>query len=166
MSKDGGLSVVQGMVLDMTAAGKSPREIAGVLGIKPAEAAKMAYDLLDSEIITDAESRRKLQVYRLEKLVEALWQRTMDSANALDVKNLREILADLNVLLGLNKEHDAEMMTRMHAHQLQSYITAIKSLIVAFKMVAPNLMTEEQWSEWAATQLEEAQNTMELEEIE
>lgn len=162
----GGLSVLEGVVLDMVAEGKSPRAIGETLGIKPAEAAKMAYDLLDSEIVTDTEQRRKLQVYRLEKIVEALWQRTMQNAEKDDVRNLIDVLDKLNILLALNKEQDAEMMTRMHSHQLATYLSALMGLLAAFKAIAPDLMTEEQWASFAAERMEIAQSQMTLEVIE
>lgn len=165
MPTGNGLSMMQGMVLDMVAEGKSPRAIADVVGITPSEAAKMAYDLLDSEIVTDTEQRRKLQVYRLEKLVEALWQRTMQNANKDDVKNLVEVLDKLNILLALNKEVDTEMVNRMAGHQLQAYLSALKGMLMAFMMIAPDLMTPEQWAEWGASQMEIAQSKM-MQEIE
>lgn len=157
----GGLSVIQGAVLEMLAEGKTPRQISEVMGIPPAEAAKMAYDLLDREINTDIEQRRKLNVYRLERIVEALWQRVMTNANKDDVKNLVEVLDKLNVLLGLNKEQDAEMMTRMHSHQFAAYMAALTSLLAAFKMLAPKaLTTEEEWASWGAVQLTAIQEQM------
>lgn len=159
----GGLTMLQGMVLDMTAEGKSPRQIAEALGIEPAEAAKMAYDLLDREIVTDTEQRRKLQVYRLEKIVEALWTRTMNNADKDDVRNLVEVLDKLNTLLALNKETDAQQFTIMHQHQFAVYIAALQGLIAAFKAIAPDLMTEEQWAEWAAEQLEASKNILAIE---
>lgn len=163
--KVGGLSMLQGMVLDMTAEGKSPRQIAETLGIEPAEAAKMAYDLLDREIVTDTESRRKLQVYRLEKIVEALWQRTMQNANRDDVKNLVEVLDKLNTLLALNKEQDAEQNARMHQHQFAVYIAALQALVMAFKALAPNaLPDDEAWAAWTAGVLEDAKHTLAIEE--
>ena len=61
-----GLTLLESAALDMLAEGKTPRAIAETLGISPGEAAKLAYNLLDREIITDVEQRRKLQVYRLE----------------------------------------------------------------------------------------------------
>lgn len=161
--KNGGLNMVQGMVLDMTAEGKSPRQIAEVLGIEPTEVAKMAYDLLDREIVTDADQRRKLQVYRLEKIVEALWARTMQAANRDDVKNLVEVLDKLNTLLALNKEHDAELDARMHQHQFAVYMSALQGLIQAFKAIAPELMTEEQWADWTAQRLADSKTIMMIE---
>lgn len=158
-----GLTLMQGAVLDMVAEGKSPRFIAEVMGITPAEAAKMAYDLLDSEIVTDTEQRRKLQVYRLEKIVEALWARTMQSAQKDDVRNLMDVLGQLNELLALNKEQDDNAIKLMHAHQFATYMNALKGLIVAFKMIAPNLMTEDQWASWTADRMEDAQKEMMLE---
>ena len=160
---EGGLTMMQGVILDMVAEGKSPRAIAEIVGITPAEAAKMAYDLLDSEIVTDTESRRKLQVYRLEKIVEALWSRTMQNANRDDVKNLVEVLDKLNTLLALNKEQDHELYTKMHAHQLQSYLMALMGLVAAFRSLVPQLMTAEEWDAWTADQIEEAKKTMTLE---
>lgn len=158
------LSLMQGVVLDMVAEGKSPRAIAEVVGCTPAEAAKMAYDLLDREIVTDVEQRRKLNVYRLEKIVEALWQRTMSNANKDDVKNLVDVLDKLNVLLGLNKEQDLEMMTRMHQHQFAAYIAALMSLIRSFQLLAPELMSEEAWAAWSADRMEEIKGQMMLED--
>lgn len=155
-----GLSLMEGAVLDMVAEGKSARQISEVMGISAVEAHKMAYDLLDREINTDVEQRRKLNVYRLEKIIEALWQRVMANANKDDVKNLVEVLDKLNVLMGLNKEQDAEMMTRMHAHQFAVYMASITALLAAFKMLAPKLMTEEEWANWGATQLETIQEQM------
>lgn len=163
MTDNGGLSLLDGVVLDMVAEGKSPRQIAQAIGIEPHEAAKMAYDLLDREIVTDTEQRRKLQVYRLEKLVEALWQRTMKNAQKDDVQNLVDILDKLNTLLALNKEQDAEAQARMHGHQLAAYLAALKGLIIAFQMVAPDAMTPEEWAEWTATHLEKARDEMTLE---
>lgn len=155
-----GLTLLQGTVLDMVAEGKSPRAIAEVLGITPSEAAKMAYDLLDNEINTDVEQRRKLNVYRLEKIVEALWTRVMNSAQKDDVKNLVDVLDKLNVLLGLNKEQDAEQMERMSKFQLQAYMSALLGLVAAFKALAPTLMTEDEWAQFAADQMVIAEQKM------
>jgi len=159
----GGLTMLQGMVLDMTAEGKSPRQIAEALGIDPAEAAKMAYDLLDREIIVDTEQRRKLQVYRLEKIVEALWARTMQNADKDDVRNLVEVLDKLSTLLALNKEQDAELFTKMHQYQFGAYLAALQALVQAFKAIAPDLMTEEEWAAWTAEQLEKSRNILAIE---
>lgn len=107
--KPGALSLMESAALDLLAEGKTPRQISEVMGISAGEAAKLAYDLLDREIITDVEQRRKLQVYRLEKIIEALWQRVMKNADKDDVKNLVDVLDKLNVLLALNKENDAAL---------------------------------------------------------
>lgn len=160
------LSMLDGQVLDLVAAGKSPRQIAEELGIKPHEASKKAYDLLDKEIVTDIEQQRKLQVYRLQKLIEALWDRTIENGNVDDVRNVREIMADMNVLLALNKELDEKTLTRMHAHQLAGYMIAIQALVAAFRTIAPNAMPAEEWAAWTATQLETAQGQLEYAEIE
>ncbi len=160
------LSMLDGIVLDYVAEGKTARQISELTGLSPAEVAKKAYDLLDREIVTDTEQRRKLQVYSLEKLVEALWQRTMRNADRDDVKNLVDILDKLNTLLALNKEQDAQMYTRMHAHQLAAYMDALKGMLVAFKMIAPQLMTEEQWQQFAVDQIEQARETMTRAELE
>jgi hypothetical protein len=163
--KIGGLTMLEGMVLDMTAEGKSPRQIAETLGIQPAEAAKMAYDLLDREIVTDTEQRRKLQVYRLEKIVEALWARTMQNANRDDVRNLVEVLDKLNTLLALNKEQDEASMARMHQHQFAVYLSALQALIAAFRVLAPNaLPDDEAWAQWTVHRLEESRNMLAIEE--
>lgn len=159
----GGMSMLQGMVLDMVAEGKSPRQIAEATGLKPEEAAKMAYDLLDREIVTDADQRRKLQVYRLEKIVEALWARTMQNADRDDVKNLVEVLDKLNTLLALNKEYDSEREARMHQHQLAVYLTALQGLVAAFKALAPDVMTDSEWAMWTATQLETSKEMLMIE---
>lgn len=155
-----GLTLLESAALDMLAEGKTPRAIASALSISPGEAAKLAYNLLDREIITDVEQRRKLQVYRLEKIVEALYQRVMKNAEKDDVKNLIEVIDKLNVLLGLNKEADAALETRMHAHQLEGYLQATMFMIKKFMELAPNLMTAEQWTAWTADSIEEARALM------
>jgi hypothetical protein len=160
-----GLSMLDGIILDMVAEGKSPRQIAEATGVSPAEAAKKAYDLLDSEIVTDVEQRRKLQVYRLEKMVSALWERTMKNGDKDDVKNIREILSDLNVLLGLNKEQDAEMVMKMQGHQFEAYMYALVGLITSFRALAPDLMTPDQWEAWSAAQLQSAKDRMNTREL-
>ena len=160
------LSMLEGQVLDLVAAGKSPRQIAEEVGIKPHEASKLAYDLLDKEIVTDIEQQRKLQVYRLQKLIEALWSRTIESGNVDDVRNVREIMADMNTLLALNKEIDEKTMTRMHSHQLAGYMIAIQTLVGAFQMIAPNAMPADEWPAWTAKQLEAAQAQLQYAEIE
>lgn len=155
-----GLTLLESAALDMLAEGKSPRAIAETLGISPGEAAKLAYNLLDREIITDIEQRRKLQVYRLEKIIEALWQRVMKNADKDDVKNLVEVLDKLNVLLALNKEQDQALETRMHTHQLEGYLQATMYLIKKFMELAPHLMTAEQWQAFTADSIEEARALM------
>jgi hypothetical protein len=157
------LSMLDGLVLDMLAEGKTPRQIAEVTGLSAPEAAKLAYDLLDREIVTDPDQRRKLQVYRLEKIVNALWERTMRNADRDDVKNLVLVLEQLNTLLALNKERDEAMMTRMHAYQFAAYLQALKALIIAFKQLAPDIMSEDEWNVWTVTQVETAQENMQLE---
>lgn len=160
-----GLSMLDGIILDMVAEGKSPRAIAEATGVSPAEAAKKAYDLLDSEIVTDVEQRRKLQVYRLEKMVSALWERTMSRGDKDDVKNVRELLSDLNVLLGLNKEQDAEMLMKMQGHQFEAYMYALVGLITSFRALAPDVMTPDQWEAWSADQLRAAKERMQTREL-
>lgn len=157
------MSMLEGEVLDRVAKGMSPRAIADELGIKAHEAAKMAYDLLDKEIVTDIDQQRKLQVYRLQKLIEALWDRTLESGNVDDVRNVREIMADMNVLLALNKEIDEKAAARMHGYQLAGYMVALQGLVAAFKAIAPEAMREDEWPAWMATQLEKAQNQMQHE---
>ena len=155
-----GLTLLESAALDMIAEGKTARAIGEALGISPGEAAKLAYNLLDREIITDIDQRRKLQVYRLEKIIEALWQRVMKHAEKDDVKNLIDVLDKLNVLLALNKEQDAEREVRMHAHQLQGYLDATMYLLKKFMELAPNLMTAEQWTAFMADSIEEARTMM------
>lgn len=159
-----GLTLMQGIILDMVAEGKSPRQIAEATGYTPAEAAKMAYDLLDKEIITDPDQRRKLQVYRLEKLTEALWQRTINHAERDDMKNMILLLEKTNELLGLNQAYDAEMQQKMFDYQKFAYMQALQALLVAFKALAPGLMQDEEWLVWFAEQLEVAEKNMELEQ--
>lgn len=159
-----GLSLMEGMALDMLAEGKTPRAISEVLGITPGEAARMAYNLLDREIITDVEQRRKLQVYRLEKLIEALWQRVMKNAEKDDVRNLVEILDKLNVLLALNKENDQALEAKMHQYQLETYLKVVMFMLEKFMSLAPDLMTAEQWQQWTGTMLEESREILVIEE--
>lgn len=156
-----GLSLLEQEALDLLAEGKTARQIGEILSITPGEAAKLAYTLLDREIITDVEQRRKLQVYRLEKIIEALWSRVMKNAEAKDVQNLVEVLDKLNVLLALNKEQDSALEARMHAYQLEAYMQVIIRLITTFMALAPNaLPSPEAWQEWTASQLEEAKVLM------
>lgn len=155
-----GLTLLEQEALDLLAEGKTARQIGERLGITAGEAAKLAYNLLDREIVTDVEQRRKLQVYRLEKIIEALWTRVMKNAEKDDVRNLVDVLDKLNVLLALNKESDAAYETRMHAYQLEAYMQVIVRLITGFMAMAPNIMTQEQWQEWTANKLEEAKILM------
>ena len=158
------LSILESMALDMLAEGKTARQIGEALGITPGEAAKLAYTLLDREIITDVEQRRKLQVYRLEKIIEALWQRVMKNADRDDVRNLTDVLEKLNILMGLNKEQDIKYEQRMHQYQLERYMDVIVRLITGFMQLNPNLKTPDEWQEWTASQLEEAKVLM-IEEV-
>ena len=157
------LSILQGQALDLIAAGKSPRQIATELGIQPHEASKMAYDLLDGEIVTDVEQQRKLQVYRLQKLIEAIWERTIENGGVDDVRNVREIMADMNVLQAHNKEIDEKRTARMQGYQLAGYMMALQGLVAAFKAIAPTAMKEDEWPVWIAEQLEVAQEAMQYE---
>lgn len=161
-----GLNMLEGQILDLTAEGKSPRQIAEELGIEPTEALRIAYDLLDREIVSDVEKQRKLQVYRLQKLIEALWQRTIENGEMNDVRNVRELMADMNTLLALNKEIDEAQAVRMHSYQLAGYMAALAALVEAFKAIAPDAMREDEWPAWTANQLRALQEQMQYAEIE
>lgn len=156
------LSVLQGMILDMVAEGKSPRQIESVTGVPAADVHRIANELLERELNLDTESKRKLQVYRLEKIIEALWERVQKHVDRDDVRNLVEVMDRVNDLLALHKERDAQELLRITEHQKALYIGSLKTLVNAFKAIAPNAMTEEEWDEWAARQLLIAQQTLEV----
>lgn len=157
---DKGLSLLETVALDMLAEGKTARQIADHLGITPGEAAQLAYNLLDREIITNVEQRRKLQVYRLEKIIEVLWQRVQRNADKDDVKNLIDVLDKLNILLALNKENDEALEAKMHAYQLETYLQVLLSVMQKFMELAPQLMTAEQWQAFFADELDNARTLM------
>ena len=154
------LSVLQGEILDMVAEGKSPRQIEARLGVPAAQVHRMANELLDKELDLDTESKRKIQVYRLEKIIESLYQRVMKHADRDDVKNLVEVMDRVNDLLALHKERDAAELLRVTQYQSSLYIGSLKTLVNAFKMIAPQAMSNDEWDEWTATQLEIAQATL------
>lgn len=155
------LSVLQGLVLDMVAEGKSPRQIEQVTGVPAASVHRMANELLDKELDLDTDSKRRLQVYRLEKVIESLYQRVMQHADRDDVKNLIEVMDRVNDLLALHKERDAEELLRVTQYQSGLYIASLKTLVHSFKLLNPTLFTDEEWDEWTATQLEIAMSTLE-----
>lgn len=168
------LSVLQGMVLDMVAEGKSPRQIESVTGVPAAEVHRMTDELLSRELNLDTESKRKLQVYRLEKIIESLYERVMKHADRDDVKNLIEVMDRIDNLLALHKERDAEELLRVTQYQSALYIGSLRTIVNAFKAMAPGLMTDEEWDTWSYQQLEiarqlltvnagEVDNTKELE---
>ncbi len=156
----GNLSILQSEILDMVAEGKSPRQIEAKLGVPAAEVHRIANELLDTELNLDTDSKRKLQVYRLEKIIEALWDRVQKHVDRDDVKNLIEVMDRVNDLLALHKERDLGETQRVSAYQSALYIASLRTLINAFKAIAPNTMSEDEWDEWAAKQLEIAQGTL------
>lgn len=149
----------------MVAAGKTPRQIAEQVGVSSAEAAKLAYDLLDSEVVKDTEQHRNLQMYRLERIVESLWERVQKHADRDDVRNLLEVLKELNGLMGLYKEANDELYARMHQHQFAVYMASLTALVAAFRALAPDaLESDEAWATWGAEQLVNVQQQLELEQ--
>jgi len=155
------LSVLQGEILDMVAEGKSPRQIEARLGVPAAQVHRIANELLDKELDLDTDSKRKIQVYRLEKIIESLYQRVMKHADRDDVKNLVEVMDRVNDLLALHKERDAAELLRVTQYQSSLYIGSLKTLVNAFKAIAPNAMSNDEWDEWTAAQLMIAQSTLE-----
>lgn len=154
------LTVLQSKMLDMVAEGKTPRQIEARLGVPASQVHRMTNELLDAELDLDTESKRKLQVFRLEKITEALYPRVMANADRDDVKNMLEIIDRTNDLLALHKERDTEEIKRVSEHQLALYVASLKQLIVAFKVIAPNLMTEAEWDQWTVAQLQIAQQML------
>jgi hypothetical protein len=156
------LSILQGMVLDMVAEGKSPRQIEQVTGVPAAQVHRIANELLDKELNLDTDSKRKIQVYRLEKIIESLYDRVMKHADRDDVKNLIEVMDRVNDLLALHKERDAAELLRVTEHQKALYIGSLRTLVNAFKMIAPQAMTDDEWDEWTVKQLLIAQQSLEV----
>jgi len=148
------LSLLQGLILDAVAEGKSPRQIEALTGVPAAQVHRMANELLDTELNLDTDSKRKLQVYRLEKIIESLYQRVMKHADRDDVKNLIEVMDRVNDLLALHKERDAAELLRVTQHQSALYIGSLKTLVNAFKVLAPGIMNSDEWDEWLTTQME------------
>jgi hypothetical protein len=155
------LSVLQAMILDGLAEGKTPRQLEAVTGVPAAEVFRMGNELLDQEINLDVASKRALQVYRLEKIIEALYQRVMKNADRDDVKNLIEVMDRINDLLALHKERDADELLRVTQYQSSLYIASLKQLINAFKIIAPNIMRDDEWELWIANELDIARSTLE-----
>ena len=155
------ISVLQGLILDSVAEGKSPRQIEALTGVPAAEVHRMANELLDKELNLDTESKRRLQVYRLEKIIEALYDRVMKHADRDDVKNLIEVMDRVNDLLALHKERDAQELMRVTQYQSSLYIASLKQLVNAFKAIAPGTMTDDEWDEWIAVELDIARTTLE-----
>lgn len=149
------------MVLDMTAEGKTPRQVEQVTGVPAAQVHRMVNELLDSELNVDVDSKRKLQVYRLEKIIESLYSRVMKNADRDDVRNLVEVMDRINSLLALEKERDAEELLRVTQYQKTLYIGSLRTLVNAFKAIAPNAMSPDDWDSWVADQLVIAQQTLE-----
>lgn len=154
------LSLLQSMILDFVAEGKTPRQIESLLGVPAAEVHRISNELLNTELNLDTESKRRLQVYRLEKVIEALYERVMKHADRDDVRNLIEVMDRINDLLALHKERDAEELLRVSQYQSALYIASLKTLINAFKALAPGVMSDDEWDEWTATQLEIASGTL------
>lgn len=159
------LSVLQGAVLDMVAEGKSPRQIEAKLGVPAAEVHRMANELLDNELNLDTESKRKLQVYRLEKIIEALWERVQKHVDRDDVRNLIEVMDRVNDLLALHKERDAQELLRVTQYQSALYLASLRTLLGDFRVLvdtgAAATMTDDQWDSWAAQRLVIAKVTLE-----
>ena len=155
------ISVLQGLILDSVAEGKSPRQIEALTGVPAAEVHRMANELLDKELNLDTESKRRLQVYRLEKIIEALYDRVMKHADRDDVKNLIEVMDRVNDLLALHKERDAQELMRVTQYQSSLYIASLKQLVNAFKAITPGTMTDDEWDEWIAVELDIARTTLE-----
>jgi hypothetical protein len=155
------LSLLQAMILDAVAEGKSPRQIEALTGVPAASVHRMANELLDSELNLDTDSKRKLQVYRLEKIIEALWERVQKHADRDDVRNLIEVMDRVNDLLALHKERDAAELLRVTQYQSALYIGSLRTLVNAFKAIAPNAMSDDEWDAWTEKQLVIAMMTLE-----
>lgn len=154
------LSLLQSEVLDMSASGKTPRQIEARLGVPAAEVHRMVNELLDNELEFDVESKRKMQLYRFEKIVEALFERVKQNADRDDVKNLNDTMEKINELMALHRERDTEELKRVTSHQAALYIATLRQLISSFKVLAPNIMTDAEWDTWAGEQLAIAQEML------
>jgi hypothetical protein len=157
----GGLSLLQGMVLDGLAEGKTPRQLEALTGVPAAQVYKLGLELLETEVLLDTESKRKLQLYRLEKIIEALWQRVQANADRDDVKNLIEVMDRVSALLALNKQAETDEVLRISQHQAFIYISSLRVLVNEFKALAPGIMSEDQWDTWVADKLVIAQKQIE-----
>ena len=155
------LSMLQSVILDGLAAGQTPRQLELVTGVPAAQVYKVGLELLESEVLMDTDSKRKLQLYRLEKIIEALWTRVQQHADRDDVKNLIEVMDRVSALLALNKEVEANEIVRATQYQSALYINSLRTLLESFKQMLPGKMTDEQWEAWAATQLESAKKQIE-----
>lgn len=160
LAKEQGLSMLQSQVLDLVAQGKTPRQIGELVGIPASEAAKMAYTLLDQEVMTDQVTKRKIQLYRLEKIVDALWEKTLKHTDKDDVRNLTYLLEKINELLGLNQEMDKELALRMTQIQFQQFMQVFALMMQTFREMAKDI-PEEEWIVVESELLDKAQEILE-----
>lgn len=154
------LTVLQRKILDGVAAGKTPAQISEEVSISPSKVYQIHNDLINNEVLLDTEQMRKLQAYRLNKLVEALWERTQKYADKDDVKNLMDIIEKINDLLALNIQRDKEELVAITSFQANVYIQALRTLVDAFKALAPGIMSSGEWDEWTAQQLQTARREL------
>lgn len=160
------LGLLDGMILDEMASGKTPKQIAAVVGISPAEVLKRGNELLSREIVTDKEDMRKLQIYRLNKLISALWDRVMQQADRDDMKNMVEILDRISNLLALNEAAQAEVNEKMFKYQAAMYMMMMQQMVGAFRELAPNaLLSDAEWDTWTLQQISAAEEILEAEVV-
>src|SRR5690625_1280359 len=158
-----GMSARDEMILKLAASGKTTRAIASEVHLSEQEIREKLNHLLDVEVNTDIEFKRKLQVFRLEQIINALWDRVMSIAERDDVKNLILTLEKLDTLLALNKENDLRLQLQIKEFQSQIYLASLQHIMENFKALAPDIMSEHEWAAWTIEQLRDASNKMSAE---
>lgn len=158
------LSVLDKEVLERRKKGDDYYKIASDLGISPEDVPEISKRALDTLVNVDPEENRKLQMYRLESLMNQLWAWVDAGLDEMGTKssNIIRVLERIESLLGLAQKEDEAKMLRITQYQADIYLSIIGRLINSFKEVSPDTFkSDEEWQKFTVLTVSDAQKTIE-----
>lgn len=151
-------SMTVAMIMDERNRGKNFREIAEKFSITPEEAYRLYTEYIESSHALNEMEYRALQLQRLEKMIDAVWDLAINN-NSLDgIDSLLSILREINKMLGLNKQKAEVAVQVIDARQqtlIINYVdvlaeTLLQRVLATVTSAKAKTTIEQNWDDWIA----------------
>lgn len=151
-------SMLEYLISEDRKRGLSWHDIGKQRDVDPDEAYRIYVQYREKDAGVNEAEYRMLQLERLEKMIDALWDLAVESKSIDHIKALLPVLQEISKLLGLNKQKaitEVRVIEQRQVHLVVDYIDAVTETVKrhVLELMPNNLLRDEienGWDSWVA----------------